>query len=375
VSPSRTQLVTPSALRFALALSLVATLASSSCGREIQVAGPRPADDEIGVDEEDQPTASNADASAASTRDAAAPTDAGSAANPGAPTTAADAGPTPVEPPRGDAALPPVQRPPATSLALSITREGRAQDQPVFNLRRPADLTKVDGPLPVILWANGDCLRSDAAWSPLLERWASAGFVVLSLYGGTDDQGLVGFLASLDATTTADHAKLIDWVVAQNKSGPYAGKLDLERIAVAGASCGGATALKVASSNDRVAAVFVLAGSSADGSANAELMKSIRVPVGYLVGGSQDAASADAAEDYAALSDGVPAMIVSRRQGTVSTGEKVLRDDAEIALNWLDLALSGTQGAYDALKSANVCEKCTPGDWSLKSKHLETLLR
>jgi hypothetical protein len=71
-------------------------------------------------------------------------------------------------------------------------------------------------------------------------------------------------------------------------------------------------------------------------------------------------------------------MIVNRREGdhqTVSTDEKILPEDAEIALNWMDLALYGTKQAYEALTSKNVCDKCTPGDWTLKSKHLETLVK
>jgi hypothetical protein len=52
----------------------------------------------------------------------------------------------------------------------------------------------------------------------------------------------------------------------------------------------------------------------------------------------------------------------------------ILPEVAEIALNWMDLALYGTADAHDALTSANVCASCTAGDWMLQSKNLEALL-
>jgi predicted dienelactone hydrolase len=240
---------------------------------------------------------------------------------------------------------------------------------------RPADLAAPGRLLPVIVWANGGCLRSDFTWSPLFQRWAKAGFVVLSLTaeGGEDD-----ILSMLSMTSKTEHAALIDWVIAQNASGPYAGKLDLERVVVAGNSCGGVTALEVAGEDDRLAAVFVLSGSSAIGSVNTEVMKNIKVPVGYVVGGEEDIAGANAEGDYAALSDGIPAMIAHRFEGdhqTVSTDAMILPHDAEIALNFMDLALYGTKEAHTALTSPNVCDSCTPGHWKLESKNLETLVK
>jgi len=134
----------------------------------------------------------------------------------------------------------------------------------------------------------------------------------------------------------------------------------------------------VAGEDDRLAAVFVLSGSSAIGSVNTEVMKNIKVPVGYVVGGEEDIAGANAEGDYAALSDGIPAMIAHRFEGdhqTVSTDAMILPHDAEIALNFMDLALYGTKEAHTALTSPNVCDSCTPGHWKLESKNLETLVK
>ena len=265
-------------------------------------------------------------------------------------------------------------RPAATSFDFSTTQV-RIADEPVFNITRPEDLAAPGFLLPVIVWANGGCFRSDFTWKPLFDRWAKAGFVVLSLTGSGDENDIASMLTQ---TTKTDHAALIDWVYAQNETGEYAGKLDLERIIVAGNSCGGVTALEVAAEDDRLAAVFVLSGSSAIGSVNTNVMKAIEVPVGYIVGGSEDIAGANAAGDYDAMNDGVPAMIVNRNEGdhqTVSTDPMIAPFVAEIALNWMDLAVYGTKAAHDALTSMTVCDSCKPGEWMLKQKSIDKLIK
>jgi hypothetical protein len=262
-------------------------------------------------------------------------------------------------------------RPAASSLMLPTTMEYPAQ-APWFNVYRPENLADVEGPLPVIAWANGGCYRSDFTWEPLFERWAAGGFVVLALTEHPEQGAMV-------QTSIADQAGLIDWAFAQaeSKDSPYAGKLDTDRIVAAGNSCGGVTALGLAAQDPRAAAVFVLSGSSGFGAANPAVIGNIAVPVGYIVGGPQDIAGANATSDYDALPNGIPALIVSRFEGdhrTVSTDPAILANEALISLNWMDLALYGRQEAYDELTSETVCSECEPGHFAIKSKHLETLL-
>jgi dienelactone hydrolase len=236
------------------------------------------------------------------------------------------------------------------------------------------DLAAVEGALPVIVWANGGCFRVDFAWATLFNRWAAAGFVVLAL-SESPTGGILG------QTVSEDQGKLIDWALAQAAmdGGEYEGKLDVDRVIAAGNSCGGVTALQLAAVDERVAAVFVLSGSSALAASDAEVMAAITAPVGFVTGSpEEDAAHPNANMDYELISDGVPAMLVHRTTGdhiTVSTDEAVLKQEAEIALHWMDLAVYGTQEAADMLKSPDVCGICEPGMWVLKSKHLEELER
>ena len=267
-----------------------------------------------------------------------------------------------------DAATP--MRPPSTELMLEVTVEN-PEVEPYFNIYRPADMqAAIDatgGPLPVVVWARGGCFRADFAWAALLERWAAAGYVVLGLTPGPD--------ASVPGTTTAvEHGQLIDWAEEQTD---FPEMLDLDRVVATGNSCGGVTALEMTSMDDRVASVFVLSGSSAIGAANTAVMAGVTVPVGFVVGSAtEDIAAGPAQMDYDLLANGIAGMLVNRTTGDhvlVSTGEAVLPEVAEIALNWMDLTLYGTPEAAAALESADVCDACTPGDWNLKAKHWDSL--
>lgn len=255
---------------------------------------------------------------------------------------------------------------------LATTKESPGQE-PWFNIYRPEDLDATGQPLPIVVWANGGCFRSDFTWEILFQRWASAGYVVLALTEHPVDGAMV-------QTSVDDQAGLVDWALEQAAadSGVYAGKLATEKVVAAGNSCGGVTALGLTARDPRITAAFVLSGSSGFGAANREVIDRIEVPVGYIVGGSADIAGANATSDYDALAEGVPAMIVSRFEGdhrTVSTDPGILTDEAEISLSWMELALFGDHGAHAALTSTNVCEGCEPGHYSVRSKHLESLLR
>lgn len=262
----------------------------------------------------------------------------------------------------------------AATLTFPTSREDPGV-APWFKVYRPADLDAAvkitGGALPVVVWANGGCLRAAAAWEPLYERWAAGGFVVIALDTAPGGNAFAG-------TTVADHGALVDWVVAQatTAGSPYAGKLDTTRIAAAGNSCGGVTALGLAAGDPRVRSVFVLSGSSALAATDANVMRAISAPVGYVVGGFEDIAAGSAAADYDALPAGVPGMLVSRSSGDhvlVSTDATILAQEAEIALNWMDLCLYGTAEAFTRLTSATVCAGCATGVWTLKSKNLASL--
>ncbi len=256
----------------------------------------------------------------------------------------------------------------ASSRALPTTVEP-AVDLPGYNVYRPTDLDATGAPLPVIVWANGGCLRYDAAWSPLLESWAAAGFVVVAITAPPDgaDPRAAGI------TTADDQGMAIDWAEAQDAdpAGPYAGHLDLDRVVAAGNSCGGITTMELAARDDRVRSAFVLSGSSVfPGSpreAAAALMGGIDVPVGYVNGGPEDISTGPIQQDYELVPAGVPAYAAHRSSAThqvVSTDPSILAEVAEISTNWIDFTLYGNPELERTLLD-DPCGACAPapGPW------------
>jgi len=250
-----------------------------------------------------------------------------------------------------------------------------APELPGYNVYRPSDLGAHRH--PVVVWANGGCVRHDATWRPLLERFAASGFVVVAI---TQMPGREVTLE--DRTTAADQAAAIDWALEQEvrSGGPYEGRLDPDRIAAAGNSCGGITSLALAGTDPRVRAVFVLSGSSVGPTATREqaaaVMEKVTQPVGFVVGGAEDVAAAQAAQDYELLADGIPGFVARRATGdhpTVSTDPGILADVAEIGINWLDLALNGNGAARRNLAEEPCCS-FSSGIWSVEAKHLDALV-
>jgi len=266
----------------------------------------------------------------------------------------------------------PDTQPVAADRNLPTTVEA-APGLPDYNLYRPADLAATGAPLPVIVWTAGGCVRFDAVWLPLFERWAQGGFVTIAPTvpgDGSDPRNPV---------SVEEQAAAIDWIHAENAraDSPYAGRFDLERIVAAGNSCGGIVSLNLASRDSRVASVFVLSGSSAiPGSPEAiaaAVMGNILVPVGYAVGGPEDIARQFARKDYELLPVGVPGYIAERAAGdhpTVSTDPAMLAEVAEISTNWIDFTLYGNPELVPVL-TAKPCATCPPGTWGIQAKHLE----
>jgi predicted dienelactone hydrolase len=261
-------------------------------------------------------------------------------------------------------------RPLASTLKLPTMMEAHPV-APFFNIWRPTDITKIDGKLPIFVWNNGACSRNDAVFKPLFDKWASGGWIVLSLTSG----------GGASSTTQDDHKGLVDWVFAEaDKAGsPYNGKLDLDHITAGGNSCGGITALGLAAADKRVTGIWVLSGSSGMGGANTMVTNAIKIPVAFMCGGTDDIARANLEADYAAFGAGIPAMMVERSTGDHLTLSNLSGDiagqAAEVSLNWLDLTTYGQKGALDALNSPTVCTGCMSGLWKMTSKNLESLVK
>ena len=262
---------------------------------------------------------------------------------------------------------------------------------PEYVVYRPADLSRLGGDkLPVVVWGNGGC-SADAAGARLhLLEMASHGYLViaagkiLSGPGAPEAREAVAQPAadgSLPdaAVSTDDLLAAVDWAVAENarSDSPYFQQLDTQRIAVAGRSCGGLLALRVAA-DPRVKAVVVhnsgtfpisteIAVGGVEGSR--ALLEGLHTPVIYIMGGPSDIAWQNALDDYAAL-ESQPIFLASQDVGHGgSFREPNGGDGARVAVAWLDWQLRGSEKAA-TLFTGEQCGLCTAPGWTVMRKRL-----
>ena len=127
------------------------------------------------------------------------------------------------------------------------------------------------GPYPLVVFAHGFSL-TPGAYSALLDSWARAGFVVAApIFPLTNARAPGGLNESDIINQPRDVSFVISQLLALSarSHGPLAGKIDGARIAVAGQSDGGVTALAVADDSrfrdPRIAAVIVMSGARLGG--------------------------------------------------------------------------------------------------------------
>ncbi len=136
---------------------------------------------------------------------------------------------------------------------------------------RDAPAARADGPFPLVVFGHGFALTPEV-YASMLRSWARAGYVVAApafplenanAPGGPDESDL--------ANQPGDMRFVINRLLAASSasSGPLAGLIDSSRIAVAGHSDGGDTALAVAYDrryrDPRVGAAVIMSGAEMPG--------------------------------------------------------------------------------------------------------------
>jgi len=140
--------------------------------------------------------------------------------------------------------------------------------------------------------------------------------------------------------------KALDWIEAQTSSpsSPYYNKIDKERIAAAGHSCGGAQVLANAA-DPRLKTYLILnagMGKMTMAEASRKSLKQLHAPILYLVGGTSDVAWQNAQMDYKAIKH-VPVVLADNTQsGHGGTYEQPGGGaNARMVKAWLDWQLKG----------------------------------
>lgn len=268
-----------------------------------------------------------------------------------------------------------------------------------FNVYRPRDLMARKKPAPVIAWGNGGCMKFDFMSAALVQRWAAAGYVVVTFNdpeamsalpgaGGAPSAppgsagsrpstmpNMAALSAGVDAQT-ASQVRMLDWAEQANaKGGIYAGKLDTKRMVVAGNSCGGITAVNASWRDPRPKSIFIVSGAANMPNVTEERRKTdagrIAIPVLYIVGGAEDIARKPVEAEYAALRSSLPAVLVRRSSGDhlkISNDPAVQVEEAAIGLNWFKATLYGDRAAAREL-AARGCAACDPAVWSVENRN------
>jgi predicted alpha/beta-hydrolase family hydrolase len=172
---------------------------------------------------------------------------------------------------------------------------------------RPKDLSALGEKvkLPIVAWGNGACAISPWEHVNFLSEVASHGFLIIAI-GKMPAEGQRGGAGG--PTKSPMLLDALNWAIAQNSepSSQYYQKLDTNKIAVAGMSCGGLQALEVAP-DARISTVMVcnsgILGDPGRGmpgmpSLTKDHLAKLHTPTIYILGGEKDIAYNNGMDDF-----------------------------------------------------------------------------
>jgi dienelactone hydrolase len=264
-------------------------------------------------------------------------------------------------------------------------------DAPGYTIYRPQVLPRT--PLPLVLWGNGGCRDNGLSASHFLREIASHGYIVIA-NGSPRREQTVERSASESAAAAAGAPPLppppsgpdetsvtqllaaIDWAQAANvrRGDALFRRMDLQRIAVMGHSCGGLQAL-AAGADPRIETVMALASGvynrAGSGLSRVTITKGdlerLHTPVAYILGGPTDIAYPNGMDDVARINH-VPVFAANLPVGHGGTFRLANGGDwARVAVAWLDWQLKRDRAAR-AWFVGEDCRLCTTFGWTVQRK-------
>jgi dienelactone hydrolase len=249
-----------------------------------------------------------------------------------------------------------------------------AEGLPTHTVYYPEDLSAfpANGNLPVLIWGNGACRNEGRRFQGTLTKVASHGFLVVAV-------GLFEPKEGAPSTTGKQMIEGIDWAVKANTSvAALKGKIDTDRIAVMGQSCGGLMTIEAAH-DPRIDTIGVInsgvynAGPNTGRSittATKETLKTVHSPALYINGGEEDAAYPNSNDDVAKLNN-VPVFYgVMKGAGHIATHRhKNGGRFAEVITAWLEYQLKGDAEAARTFVGPQ-CGLCTDPQWVVTKKSM-----
>jgi dienelactone hydrolase len=282
---------------------------------------------------------------------------------------------------------------------------------PDHTIFRPQNISRVKGKLPVVAVAHGGCYDVGNFSSRYTYEIASYGFLVIAsgeispeLEEATEKLAAAKHKADarsekppvFDLATAVPEDQLkrsrtsrlyeaMDWAKTQNKKtgSTYKGRLDIDKMAVMGASCGALQALDAALGQGVKTAVIMNSGIMRTGVPEGEEarkimefldlpgpddLKKLHVPVIYLNGGPTDIAFDNSEKDFAEIENA----FVFKGDLDVGHGGTFLEPHggrfAEAATQWLLWQLKGDKKA-EKMFLGDKCGICTDPEWKVKRKN------
>jgi hypothetical protein len=209
---------------------------------------------------------------------------------------------------------------------------------------------------PIVVWINGAGANS-SSYRAMLDNVAAHGFFIL------DDKSS-GFDS---APEVAAQSAAIDWVIAQADmpGGPYAGKLDTARIAIAGHSLGSVSTFGNVK-DPRIKTSIHMAGGITGNPEGVDesWLQGLHVPATFLVGSADSNGLPRCKDDFAAAPPAVP-LFFGILAGVGHTDE-FSKDNGgrwgRVLISWLRWQLAGDTQFAKAFQGPD-CEFCS-GDWT-----------
>jgi dienelactone hydrolase len=307
--------------------------------------------------------ASNAptDSGSAGRKDAARESEAGSATRDDAASAPpSDASSDAAPAPQPGASLPEIQDPAAAG-PFSVETVATAPGLSSHTLYVPGDLGKDGVKHPIIVWTNGNG-GSTSFYEAFLRHVTSHGFFIVADKRST----------SMRETEYAEQKKGIDWAVEQAGSGPYAGKIDPERIALMGHSMGSLSSF-VNGPDPRVKTTVHWSGGltgNPTGTDESYLAK-LHAPAAFLCGGADGMAGPACANDFRDAPKELP-VFYGVLAGVGHLGVFSDRNGGQygrVGVAWLGWKLAGQESLKEYFVGSS-CKACA-SPWTGMSRNLQ----
>lgn len=219
--------------------------------------------------------------------------------------------------------------------------------------------------LPIVVWANGGCVKNGTMFARFLLEIASHGFVIVA---DGQPNGSGGGSLSTDG---GPQKMAMDWIVAENERpcSKYYHKLDTTKIAAMGQSCGGLMTLGASSDPRLTTAVIWNSGLF---QRDDMIYKGLHTPIAYIIGGPDDVAYPQAESDFEAINN-VPFFYGNLGVGHTGTyAQDNGGEFAQVGIAWLKWQLYGEMSpTTSGMFLGADCALCTNSMWTVEKKMME----